>query len=361
LPFLPSAGGCLFPSFLPSLFHPTMSGKPSKQQQQQPKRKADSAPAAEGAKAPAAKKAKDNNGAPAAAPAAAEKKKPQQQQNGNKQPPAEGKKGKKAPEPEEESDEEVVLGSGQPNPEAIAAADAVQEEMDKFASQLHELDRQQSAEIFAVQKKFLLQKRPVLGKRDALMAKVPGLWKTLFSEHEVFQVQLEDVDMEILDHLTTVEINETYSKPSDPEQQIVAVDITFTFSAGSAHVKAGKFKKTFAFDDEKETLKCVPTPTSGLPYVNATQFLKENSDSFFGAWFSSEGDDEGILRAQDALSSELYVDPLQLFRHVSEGGLLSDITGDGEDDDDDEAMAMAFGDDGEEDDDDEEAPELADD
>jgi hypothetical protein len=346
-----------------------MSGKPGKQQQPQQKRKADGA---EGAKAPAAKKAKDNAGA-AAAPAAAEKKKPQQQQQGgNKQPQAkkdEGKKGKKAPEPElEEEDAEddgededdLVLGSGQPNPEAIAAADAVQEEMDKVATQLDELDSQQSAEIFAVQKKFLLQKRPVLAKRDALMAKVPLLWKTLLSEHEVFVVQLEEVDMEILDHLTVVEISENYSKPSDPKQQIVSVDITFTFSAGSTHVKAGKFKKTFAFDDEKETLQCVATPAAGLPWVNAAQFSKENGDSFFGAWFSSEGDDEGILRAQDALSSELYVDPLQLFRHVSEGGNLSDITGGGDDDDEDD-LAMAFGEDGEEDSDDEDAPELADD
>jgi hypothetical protein len=341
-----------------------MSSKPQKQQGHQPKRKADAAPAAaDGAKAPAAKKSKDNNGAAAAAPVAPAAKKQQQQ------PQAKGKKAKAPePEPEEEDEDEEDGGEdgapGQPNPAALAAVDSVQEDMDKLAAQLDEMDEKQSAEIFSVQKKFLLQKRPVMSKRDALLAKVPGLWKTLFSEHEVFAVQLEEVDDGILDHLTTVEIQENYSDPKDPKQQIVSVDFAFTFRAGSALVKAGKFKKTFKFSDEKETLQCVPTAAAQQPFVNPSQFAKEHGDSFFHAWFTSEGDDEGILRAQDALSSELYIDPLQLFKHVAEGGQLSDLMGpDGEgdeDDEDDEGLLMAFGEDGEEEDDDDEAPQLAD-
>ena len=83
--------------------------------------------------------------------------------------------------------------------------------------------------------------------------------------------------------------------------------MTFTFSAGNAHVKAGKFVKHFKFNDESETLECVPTPPKEQPFVKADQISK---DSFFYTWFNSEGEDDGILAAQEALGSELYLDPI---------------------------------------------------
>jgi len=83
--------------------------------------------------------------------------------------------------------------------------------------------------------------------------------------------------------------------------------VTFTFSAGNAHVKAGKFVKHFKFNDESETLECVPTPAKEQPFVKADQISK---DSFFYTWFNSEGEDDGILAAQEALGSELYLDPI---------------------------------------------------
>lgn len=88
--------------------------------------------------------------------------------------------------------------------------------------------------------------------------------------------------------------------------------MTFTFSAGNAHVKAGKFVKHFKFNDESETLECVPTPAKEQPFVKADQMSK---DSFFYTWFNSEGEDDGILAAQEALGSELYLDPIAV-RHT---------------------------------------------
>jgi hypothetical protein len=125
--------------------------------------------------------------------------------------------------------------------------------------------------------------------------------------------------------------------------------VTFTFSAGNAHVKAGKFVKHFKFNDESETLECVPTPAKEQPFVKADQISK---DSFFYTWFNSEGEDDGILAAQEALGSELYLDPIAMFRHVAEGGNINDINGD------DDEPEMVFEESDEEDDD---APELADD
>jgi hypothetical protein len=93
---------------------------------------------------------------------------------------------------------------------------------------------------------------------------------------------------------------------------VAGINVTFTFSAGNAHVKAGKFVKHFKFNDESETLECVPTPAKEQPFVKADQISK---DSFFYTWFNSEGEDDGILAAQEALGSELYLDPIAV-RHA---------------------------------------------
>lgn len=356
-----------------------MSGKQNKPQQQQQKRKAD-APAAQTQQP---KKQKDQSGAAAAAPqqqqgkkAAASKEQPkaaakeQPKAAAKEQPKAaaaaagkeQGKKGaagKKAAAPEPEPEEEQEQGEdddeegegGAVDEKALEAIEAIQPEQDAITAELDAFDEQQNAEIYAIQKKFLLKKRPVLAKRDQLIAKLPGVWKRLFSEHEVFAVQLEEIDHEILDNLTVVEVAENYSAPDEPKQQIISITITFTFTAGK-HVKAGKFAKTFKFNDEKEALEGVAA--TKLPFSSA-KFADEHKDSFFLSWYTSEGDDEGIIAAQDALTSELYVDPLQLYAHLAGGGSLKDLQEDGEgSDDDDDAMIF------EEDDEDDEAPELAD-
>lgn len=339
-----------------------MSSKPQQKQQkgqQQPqKRKADAEAAApEGKKANkgAQQQQQPKPKAPAAAAAAAPKK---QEAGKGAQPQKQQKKAAAAPAPaaaEEEEDDEDDAGEdgmdGEVDEEALAVIEKVQPAADALAAELDAFDDQMQAELYAVQKKYLLKKRPLLTKRDALYASsAPGLWKALFINHQTFLAQLEDVDIEILDHLVGVEVEEKYTAPDASKQQIEAIIVTFTFAAGSKIVKAGKFKKSFVFDDEKETLLCKATPVAQMPFVDA-KILK--SDSFFASWFSSEGEDDGILAAQDALSSELYVDPLQLYRHVSSGGTLDQE--DGSDGEDDDGAGMLFED---EDDEDEEAPQL---
>lgn len=300
-----------------------------------------------------AKKAKEQQ------PQQQQKKSPQQQQQKQqpKQPQQQQKKApaKKAePEPEEEEDEDDEEGAGERNEEALAAIAAVEPKMDAIAAELAAFDEQMNAEIYAIQKKFLLKKRPVLKKRDELLSGVTGLWKTLLSEHLVFASQMEEADHAILDNLINVEEEQVYSDAAAEKQQIIGITVFFTFSAGSKSVKAGRYKKTFTFDEEKESLVCVPTPAKDLPFV-AADFTKKNTDSFFALWFASEGVDEGILAAQDALSSELYVDPLQLYAHLAEGNPMPSMD-DNSDSDDGEGDAMMF-----EDDEDDEAPELVDD
>ena len=210
-----------------------------------------------------------------------------------------------------------------------------------------------SHQIYAIQKKFLLKKRPVLDQRDKLVATVKGCWKTLFVEHMTIAAQMEDVDAEILDNLSQVSENQVYTEGE--KQQIKGVTLSFTFTEGNKHVKAGTYKKEFTFDDEKEVLVCVPS--KNLPFKSA-DFVK-NGDSFFASWFTSEGVDDGILAAQDAISSELYVDPLKLYAHLAEGNPYPQMGSDGEDGDEDEMMS--FEEDGNaEASDDEDAPELVD-
>jgi hypothetical protein len=322
-------------------------GGGQQQQQQGQKRKAE-APAAPQQKKPQPQ-----------APAAQQQKqapKPQQPQQAKKpqqaaQPQKKAAK-KPEPEPEPESEEDEDEAGGEVDEEALAAIDVAQPAMDKLSDELAAFDDQMNAEIYAVQKKFLLKKRPVMQKRDKLLSGVKGLWAKLFAEHLVFASQLEAVDHEILKNLTTIEEEQVYSAAGSDKQQITGITVIFTFSAGSKLVKAGRFKKEFKFDEEKETLLCVPSPDK--PFVSGT-FAKDNSDSFFNTWFTSEGSDDGVLAAHDALSSELYVDPLQLYRHLAEGNPMPSMDGsDSEGDDDDDAM-MSFESD---EDDDEEAPEL---
>jgi hypothetical protein len=135
-----------------------------------------------------------------------------------------------------------------------------------------------------------------------------GQLQSFFNEHLTIAAQMEDVDAEILDNLIQVSENQVYTEGE--KQQIKGVTLSFTFSEGNQHVKAGTFKKEFTFDDEKEVLVCVPSKT--LPFKSA-DFVAKNGDSFFVSWFTSEGVDDGILAAQDAISSELYVDPLKLY------------------------------------------------
>jgi hypothetical protein len=316
-------------------------GKQNKSQQQQggQKRKAEQAPAQPQQKKPQPKPEQPKQPQQQA-------KKPQQQQQQAQQPK---KAAKKAPEPEPESEDEE--GMGEVDEVALAAIDKAQPAMDKLAAELAAFDDQMNAEIYAIQKKFLLKKRPVLAKRDTLLGGVTGLWDKLLSEHLVFASQFEAIDHEILKHLTKIEEEQVYTAATEDKQQISGITMTFTFSAGSKIVKAGAFKKEFKWDDAKETIVCVPS--AAKPFVSAT-FGKDNADSFFNTWFTSEGLDDGILAAHDALTSELYVDPLQLYRHLAEGNPMPSMDDQSDDDGDDEEPMM-FGDS-----DDEEAPELVD-
>lgn len=359
-----------------------MSGQPQKKQQgggknQPQKRKAEGQ--AEGQQQKKANQAQQPKQKPQAA-------KPQQQQakkeggkpqqakkEGGKpqQAPAQGKKAAKKVVPEPESEDEegadaAMLGGeddsddgedgplGERNEEALAAIEKVQPQMEKIEAQLQAFDEAMNAEIYAIQKKFLLKKRPVLESRDKIVASVKGCWPTLFKEHMSIAAQLDDVDVEILDHLTSVSETQVYTEGE--KQQIKGCSITFIFSEGSKHVKAGSYTKQFEFDDEKEVLMCIPAKK--LPFV-AADFAKKHADSFFLSWFQSEGADDGILAAQDAISAELYVDPLQLFAHLSEGNPYPDM-GSGSEDENDMSDMMEFGEDGEEESDDEDAPTLVD-
>jgi DNA mismatch repair ATPase MutL len=307
------------------------------------------------------KRKADTNQAP-------ESKKPKQQQQQAAQPkkqaaqqpkqkqqeqPKKKKQPEPEPEPEEEEtddvDEEDMMGER--DEEALASIAKVQPSMDKLSAELDGLDEQMNAEIFAIQKRFLLKKRPVLKKRDELLKSVPNLWKSLFCEHTVFITQLDEIDVDILDALVSIEEEQIYADEKAEKQQIIGLAVYFTFTAGKL-VKAGRYQKKFMFNEEQETLLCVKS--TNLPFASA-DFAKKHTDSFLLEWFRSEGADEGILAAHDALSSELLVDPLQLFQIVAEGNPLPQREGDSDGDDDEDGAAMMFDEDDESDD---EAPEL---
>ena len=309
--------------------------KPQQQQQQQAKKQPQSQQPQQGK------------------PAQAKKPQTQQQQGQQKKPQA-----KKQPEPEPEEEDEEDDGEddeegGERDEEALAAIEKVQPAMDAIAAELDAQDAQMNAEIYAVQRKHLLAKRPMLKKRDQLLGGVKGLWKRLFAEHLTFASQMEEIDHELLDALTVVEEQQDFAPTDAEKQQIAGVTVYFTFTA-SKHTKAGRFAKVFKFDDEKEVMTCVPAKDT--PFTSKDAFAKANADSFFLNWFASEGVDDGVLAAQDALSTELYVDPLQLFAHLADGNPMPSMN-DSDSDDDGHGDAMMFDDE----DDGDEAPELADD
>ena len=293
-------------------------------------------------------------------PAQQPKKKEQQQQQQPKKEQKQQPKKEPEPEPESEEDEEDEeddeMPMGEPDEEALAEIAKVQPAMDKIFAELEAFDEQMNAEIYAIQKKFLLKKRPIFKKRDDLLKSVPNLWRKLFTEHTTFLAQLDEIDIELLENLVAVEEEQVYADDKAEKQQIIGIKIFFTFT-GSKHLKAGRYEKQFTFSDDDETLICVPVEKSKLPFV-AGEFGTKYPDSFLLAWFTSEGADDGILAAQDALTSELLVDPLQLYTMVAEGKPLP--TRDGSDDEDDEEAALMFNEDDEIEEDDEDAPQLVD-
>jgi len=292
-----------------------------------------------------------------------------------KQKPA--KKTEQEEEEEEDDDDGMPFFDGEVDEKALSAIEGVSDKVDEIMMKVEDVETKLNAELRALYAKYSAMRRPLLDRRDALLSeKLSGMWGKLLEAHPTFSAQFDDADHEIVPAITRItvkqedapeELDEDEEDDEEengkgPKETLQVRTISITFKDGvSKHIKAGTYSKRFVVDEDGAPLQCVLDDESESPSPFTKGFADSHPDSFLLAWFEAEGVDEGVLTAQHVLATQLYQDPLELYRLVAQGcnDLQTFLEADDEEDsDDDEEMAAMFQD--EEDDDDDDAPQLVD-
>ncbi|GAB5587556.1 hypothetical protein Unana1_02456 [Umbelopsis nana] len=126
-------------------------------------------------------------------------------------------------------------------------SDAIQQQLEKIAKETFQADKQ-----LAIQRNKLM--KPIYAKRRDILKQVPNFWGTAMSNHQMISALFEDVDQDLLSHITdfhvefddenpdTYTVSATFSKNNHFENETLTKKITVSEDGESAEVETSDIK-----------------------------------------------------------------------------------------------------------------------
>jgi template-activating factor I len=199
---------------------------------------------------------------------------------------------------------------GKATPSKVAPSPAAKEDPEGFnklvgcQTEINDLNDKLNDEVIELEKKYNKLRKPLNDKRTAAIKSIPEFWVECFAKHDQLSNLLQDVDIEILKHLTTLDVIDHADVKS-------GYAIEFTFSE-NPFFSDKKLRKDFTFGKEEAETK---VDTSEIHWKNA-KTTDENPESFWVQWFKQ--DDEMAIIG-DIIHDELWKNPVEAYEAVPAG------------------------------------------
>jgi len=223
------------------------------------------------------------------------------------------------------------------NPEVIEKIDEVQNSIDQ-------LNEEASEEILRVEQKFNKQRQPLFNQRGDLIKQIPKFWLKTFLNHPQMSGMLSEIDEQILEHLTSLDVQEHEDIKS-------GYKITFHFSENEWFSEKSLVKE-FRIGETGEPVSAAVN-ISWKPGKNVLETSNQagqkrdhpsSGESFF-AWFDNRSPSVGD-ECGEVIKDDIWPNPLQYYM----ANLEDDEDGDEGDLDEEELDEEIEEDEGEEED-----------
>ncbi|KAH8740586.1 hypothetical protein FG386_002168 [Cryptosporidium ryanae] len=143
----------------------------------------------------------------------------------------------------------AVESTDKPNERTEEISDELLVELEEVDSNLMELDKECAKEQMIIQRKFDEKKKPIFEKRREIIEKIPKFWAKTISKHPVFIENMQDEDIDILEHLKDIELDDNLD-----DEGSYRIKLTFDDSV-SKHMEPSVLVKHVVFQDGAETVK----------------------------------------------------------------------------------------------------------
>ena len=181
----------------------------------------------------------------------------------------------------------------------------------KLQSIIDSLDEAMEDEMDRVQKRFYRQKRPYFEERKVVLEQIPNFWRTTLLRHPDLSSSMEPLDVQILEHLYSVDILEY----SDGD---CAYKISFFFNE-NPFFSNSEFTKEVRMMDSEELVSIGTKIKWKKPYNSLNRRLKvgdkrgpdEPRCEFFH-WFSSSNS-KYLDRIGEILKDDIWPNPIKFF------------------------------------------------
>ncbi|KAI6655482.1 hypothetical protein LOD99_1981 [Oopsacas minuta] len=181
----------------------------------------------------------------------------------------------------------------------------------KLQTIIDSLDEAMEDELDRVQKRFYRQKRPYFDERRLVLEQIPFFWRTTLLRHPELYSIMEELDVQILDHLYSIDILEY----SDGD---CAYKISFFFKE-NPFFSNEEFTKEVRMIDSEELVSIGTKIKWKKPYISLNRRLKpgdkrspDDPRCEFFHWFSSSNS-KYLDRIGEILRDDIWPNPIKYF------------------------------------------------
>jgi len=171
-------------------------------------------------------------------------------------------------------------------------------QLEEIQGDIDKLNEHANNEFFEIEKKYNKQRVPFYVKRDAVINSMDSFWLQCWLRSETLSNIIEEVDADILSHVTSLQVLENDDVKS-------GFKIVLKFRQNSFFSNKELFRE-YKYSDKND----VKVEASTIEWTDQT-FPETKSESFFVSFFSNTEDpQEGIGQL---IRDELYSNPVQVF------------------------------------------------